>query len=104
MGHLISLLSHSRMCSFTSRLKQLDEFKKKVENEWHEMAKPLARYKDDKDLDELLKQQEREEDPMLAFIKKSKEKSKEKKKGEFCYFLDRFKYDEMHFDKVFRLF
>jgi len=61
-------------------LKQLDEFKKKVENEWHEMAKPLARYKDDKDLDEMLKQQEREEDPMLAFIKKSKEKSKEKKK------------------------
>ena len=89
---------------FTSRLKQLDEFKKKVENEWHEMAKPLARYKGDEDLDEMLKQQEREEDPMLAFIKKSKEKSKEKKKGEICNFSDRFTCDEMHFDKVFGLF
>ena len=68
------------------------------------MAKPLARYKDDKDLDEMLKQQEREEDPMLAFIKKSKEKSKEKKKGEFCNFIDRFICDEMHFEEVLILF
>ena len=67
----------------TSRLKQHDEYKKKLEDEWHEMAKPLARYKDDKDLDEMLKQQEREEDPMLSFIKKTKAKSKEKKKGMF---------------------
>ena len=67
-----------------SSLKQLDEQKQKLEDEWHEMAKPLARYKDDKDLDELLKQQEREEDPMLSFIRKTKAKSKEKKMGELC--------------------
>ena len=45
------------------------------------MSKPVARYQDDKDLDEALKLQERDEDPMLAFIRKTKNKSKEKKKG-----------------------
>lgn len=35
-----------------------------------EMAKPLARYKDDQDLDQMLKEQDRAGDPMLAFLKK----------------------------------
>lgn len=48
------------------------------------MAKPLARYEGDKDLDEMLKRQERDEDPMLDFIRKSKAKSKGKGKG-ICY-------------------
>ena len=39
-----------------------------------EMSKPLARYKDDEDLDQMMREMEREEDPMLAFIKKKKKK------------------------------
>ncbi|XP_071942358.1 uncharacterized protein [Antedon mediterranea] len=35
-----------------------------------EMAKPFARYEGDRDLEGMLKNQEREGDPMLAFIKK----------------------------------
>lgn len=34
------------------------------------MSKPLARYADDEDLEKLLKEREREGDPMLAFVKK----------------------------------
>lgn len=68
------------------RLRQQDEYRQKLEEDIHEMEKPLARYEDDKDLDELLKQKEREEDPMLAFIKKTNAKSKEKKKGLFLLF------------------
>ena len=46
-----------------------------------EADKPLARYKDDKDLDDLLKNVEREGDPMLAYITKKKEKGDSGKKG-----------------------
>ena len=46
----------------------------------HEANKPLARYKDDADLDQRLREQEREDDPMLAFIKK-KSKGKLGKNG-----------------------
>ena len=44
----------------------------------HEMAKPMARYRDDKDLDAMLKEQDREGDPMLAFLKKKQAKLNEK--------------------------
>lgn len=37
------------------------------------MSKPLARYADDEDLEKMLKEREREGDPMLAFIKKKAE-------------------------------
>ena len=40
-----------------------------------EVAKPLTRYQDDEDLDNMLKEQEREGDPMLAFLKKKKSKA-----------------------------
>ena len=46
----------------------------------HEMQKPLARYQDDKDLDDMLKEQDRDGDPMLAFIKKKAIKGKSKGK------------------------
>lgn len=42
----------------------------KAADDLYEMSKPLARYRDDKDLETLLKERERAEDPMLAFIKK----------------------------------
>ncbi|XP_046759729.1 BUD13 homolog isoform X12 [Gallus gallus] len=51
-----------------------------VEDAIKEMQKPLARYIDDEDLDRMLREQEREGDPMAEFIKKRKAKeSKEKK-------------------------
>ena len=58
-----------------------------VEDTMHEMAKPLTRHRDDEDLDAMLKDRVREEDPMLAFIGK-----KNKGKGETfdgdTYFVD----------------
>ena len=42
----------------------------KLEDELYEMSKPLARYADDEDLERMLKDREREGDPMLKFIKK----------------------------------
>lgn len=47
----------------------------------YEMSKPLARSKDDEDLDKQLKEMERADDPMLKFIKKKKSKEKTKTKG-----------------------
>lgn len=47
-----------------------------------EMQKPLARYIDDEDLDRMLREQEREGDPMANFIKKNKAKENKSKKGE----------------------
>ena len=53
-------------------LVQKREKEKQLEEALYEVDKPLARYKDDKDLDRHLKDQEREEDPMLEYIRKSK--------------------------------
>jgi len=55
-------------------LKQVEDHKNRLNADLHEVSKPLARYKDDKDLDEHLRAQERDGDPMLAFMK-SKAKS-----------------------------
>jgi pre-mRNA-splicing factor CWC26 len=38
----------------------------------HVVSKPLARYADDKDLDQHLRNQEREGDPMLEYIRSKK--------------------------------
>ncbi|NXL87181.1 BUD13 protein, partial [Alectura lathami] len=55
-----------------------------VEDAIKEMQKPLARYIDDQDLDRMLREQEREGDPMAYFIKKRKAKeSKEKEKPRY---------------------
>ena len=43
-----------------------------AEDAMHEMSKPLTRHRDDLDLDAMLKDRVREEDPMLAFIGKKK--------------------------------
>ena len=68
------------------RVAQIAQQKANVEEAVHEMAKPLARHKDDQDLDAMLKDQDREGDPMLAFMKKKKNKSKEKVKGLYWRF------------------
>jgi len=51
---------------------------KKVDNQ-HEMSKPMARHVDDQDLNALLKQKGRMEDPMNKFTEKKKKKKKSKK-------------------------
>ncbi|XP_057662628.1 BUD13 homolog [Diorhabda carinulata] len=55
-------------------LKQVQDETAKYEDQLKEMNKPLARYADDEDLERYLKEQEREGDPMLAYIRKKKKK------------------------------
>lgn len=67
----------------TCSLAQQEEQKQKLDEALHEVSKPLARYRDDEDLDAMLKAQDREGDPMLAFIKKKK--IKDARKGNFLF-------------------
>lgn len=67
---------------FLSRLAQTRQQQQNVEDAVKEMQKPLARYIDDEDLDRMLREQEREGDPMANFIKKNKAKENKNKKGE----------------------
>ncbi|EFN66053.1 BUD13-like protein [Camponotus floridanus] len=50
-------------------LKQVEDREEKLKNDLYEINKPLARYADDADLDKQLREQEREGDPMLKYIK-----------------------------------
>ena len=65
------------------RVTQTKQNEEKVADYLHEVDKPLARYRDDVDLDKMLKDQERDDDPMLAYMKqkKSKQNIREGKKG-----------------------
>uniref|UniRef100_A0A4X1T144 BUD13 homolog n=1 Tax=Sus scrofa TaxID=9823 RepID=A0A4X1T144_PIG len=60
-------------------LAQSRQQQQNVEDAMKEM-KPLARYIDDEDLDRMLREQEREGDPMANFIKKNKAKENKTKK------------------------
>nr|CAI5822864.1 unnamed protein product [Callosobruchus analis] len=51
-------------------LKQVQDETARMSDAVHEMNKPLARYADDTDLERYLKEQEREGDPMLDYIRK----------------------------------
>ncbi|KAF7266519.1 uncharacterized protein LOC143204138 [Rhynchophorus ferrugineus] len=53
-------------------MKQVDDANDKLNNDLYEMSKPLARYADDNDLEQYLKQQERDGDPMLQYIRQKK--------------------------------
>lgn len=64
-------------------MKQKEEKATRLEDHVYEMSKPLARPKEDQDLDTMLKDQERADDPMLTFIKKKKLKGLEKKGDNF---------------------
>ncbi|XP_028563925.2 BUD13 homolog [Podarcis muralis] len=57
-------------------LTQSRQQQQNVEDAAKEMQKPLARYIDDQDLDKMLREQEREGDPMAEFLKKKKAKEK----------------------------
>lgn len=61
-------------------VKQVEDYKTQLEEAAHEMSKPLARYEDDKDLDEYLKKQERIGDPMLEYLR-SKKTEQDRKEG-----------------------
>lgn len=61
-------------------LKQKEVKESMMMDHLHEANKPLARYRDDTDLDSMLREQDREGDPMLAFIKKKKQKGDAKTK------------------------
>ncbi|XP_023316118.1 BUD13 homolog [Trichogramma pretiosum] len=50
-------------------LKQSDDHMSKLQQDLKEMDKPLARYADDEDLEKELKSRDRDDDPMLAYIK-----------------------------------
>ena len=64
---------------------QKQKAKEAIEDAVYEMSKPLARYRDDEDLEKLQREQEREGDPMLAYLhsKKAKQRAREGKKGAF---------------------
>lgn len=53
-------------------LKQIQDQESRVQDFMHEASKPLARHKDDVDLESRLKNIEREGDPMLAYMREKK--------------------------------
>ncbi|XP_038610731.1 BUD13 homolog isoform X2 [Tachyglossus aculeatus] len=61
-------------------LAQSRQQEQNVQDAVKEMQKPLARYIDDEDLDQMLREQEREGDPMASFIKKKAAKENKGKK------------------------
>ncbi|XP_049950236.1 BUD13 homolog isoform X1 [Schistocerca serialis cubense] len=73
-------------------LKQVEDQTEKLKEDLYEMSKPLARYADDADLERHLRDQEREGDPMLEYIrnKKKEEGVKEKPKYQGSYLPNRF--------------
>lgn len=56
-------------------LKQGEEQSTRLQEDVHEMSKPLARFAGDEDLERLLREQDREGDPMAAYMAKKRAKS-----------------------------
>lgn len=61
----------------------------KLEDALHEAQKPLARHRDDEDLDRMLREQEREGDPMAAMLRRKKDRGT-KTQGVFILFMTLF--------------
>jgi len=80
-SHSAGLLGFAVKLLLVSRLAQGRQQQQNVEDAIREMQKPLARYIDDQDLDRMLREQEREGDPMADLIKKRKAKESKEKKG-----------------------
>ena len=55
-----------------SSVAQSKNAREKLYDDLYEMSKPLARYAEDEDLEKQLKERERDGDPMLVFIKKTR--------------------------------
>lgn len=66
-------------------LAQCRQQQQNVEDAVKEMQKPLARYIDDQDLDQMLREQEREGDPMADFIRRKRAKEGKDAKGKPHY-------------------
>ncbi|XP_076175835.1 uncharacterized protein LOC143151011 [Ptiloglossa arizonensis] len=66
-------------------LKQVEDREEKLKDDLYEMSKPLARYADDADLDRTLREQEREGDPMLEYIKQKQIKEGKRKPDRPAY-------------------
>ncbi|GAB1864282.1 BUD13 homolog [Camponotus japonicus] len=66
-------------------LKQVEDREEKLKNDLYEINKPLARYADDADLDKQLREQEREGDPMLKYIKQKQIKEGKRKPDTLQY-------------------
>lgn len=56
-------------------VKQIEEYKSRVQSETHEMNKPVARYANDEDLEEYLKNQSRDEDPMAEYFRNKRKQT-----------------------------
>lgn len=56
-------------------LKQVEDYESKLQDAVNEMDKPFARYADDEDLERYLKEQDREGDPMLDYIRKKRRRN-----------------------------
>ncbi|XP_068456838.1 BUD13 homolog [Clinocottus analis] len=54
---------------------QVQMHQQKLEDAVHEAQKPLARQRDDEDLDRMLREQQRDGDPMAAMIRRKKERN-----------------------------
>lgn len=66
------------------RLAQSQMRQQNLEDAVREANKPLARHKDDEDLDRMLREQEREGDPMAAMLRRKKERSTTAKGSDGC--------------------
>jgi pre-mRNA-splicing factor CWC26 len=77
---------HIHLCYQCCRLKQVEEQTENLQQALHEMSKPLARYASDKDLDQHLRNQEREGDPMLEYIRSKKPQETTKSERLYCLF------------------
>lgn len=59
-------------------LKQIENYMGRIESESYEMSKPMSRYANDQDLEDYLRNQCREGDPMASYFQK---KSSELQRG-----------------------
>lgn len=61
------------MCVFSLAQNQMHQ--QRLEDALLESQKPLARHYDDEDLDKMLREQEREGDPMAAMLRRKKDRN-----------------------------
>ena len=64
-------------------------YEQKIADAIHEVNKPMARQRDDEDLDRMLREQQRDGDPMAAMLRRKKDRNA-KVKGQIVphYFSD----------------
>ena len=73
----------------------MEDREEKLKSDLHEMNKPLARYADDADLDRELRARDREDDPMLAYMKEKEIKEGKRAPGMIENFHNYIKYNRI---------